>query len=386
MCTASAPDGESPTSDKRGAPGATLASTLPPLDHPCGRARAFRHVKMPSCKAEVLTPSVGLARTGLITLGNAYDEPRQEARGAMSYRGLTVWMLISAPSDVPEDALEAVRRAVSQWNVQYGKAFGAAVVPVAWNEHATAAFGERPQGLINDQLTDQADVGLAIFRDRLGTPTGEAVSGTWEEVERMATAGKPVGVLRDRRPRSTPAASEAAAELLRLEEHLETAAFPRALVLSFGDVAQLVAHVQGFVNRAVAQLQQAVDDDLGAASPGSTSAEDDPSRGVWPRIESTESVKSDSKGRVRTHRNYYLVLSNQTGGPVRNLRYEFLLEEGALFDVMSTRNRDPIKVMPPSSESRFAVVLSWGSVRQADCRVYWEDDSGEHTTEATVVA
>lgn len=295
-------------------------------------------------------------------------------------------MLISAPSDVTQDVLETVRRAVSHWNVQYGKAFGAVVVPVAWNEHATAAFGDRPQGLINEQLTDQADVGLAIFRDRLGTPTGEAVSGTWEEVERMVAAGKPVGVLRDRMPRSTPPSSDWVAELLRLEKHLETAAFPRALVLSYQDEAQLLAHVQGFVNRAVAQLQQAVDDDLGATSDGSISVEEDPSRGVWPRIERTESVESDSKGRLRTRRNYYLVLSNQTGGPVRNVRYEFVFDGGTHFDMMSGRERDPIQVMPPSSESRFALALSMASARQAECRVYWEDNSGDHITEATVMA
>lgn len=303
----------------------------------------------------------------------------------MTYRGLTIWMLISAPSDITHESLEAVRRAVSQWNVQYGKSFGACVVPVAWSEHAVAAFGDRPQGLINEQLTDEADVGLAIFRDRLGTDTGTAVSGTWEEVERMASAGKPVAIVRDRTPRSGPASSASAEELLRLERHLETEAYPRALVLDFDSEARLQSHVHSFVNRAVAQLQQAVDDDL-STSTTSVSVSDDPSLGVWPRIESAEVVESDSRGRVRTRRRYTLVLSNQTGGPVRNVTFEYIIAEGRHFDMMADRDREPITVMPPSAEIRFPVMFSMASARQAECRVRWENDAGEHFTEATVSA
>jgi hypothetical protein len=295
-------------------------------------------------------------------------------------------MLITSPGDVPRATLERVRRAISQWDVDYGRAIAAVVVPVAWNEHATAAFGDRPQALVNQQLTDQADIGLAIFRDRLGTDTGEAVSGTWEEIERMAAAGKPVGVLRDRTPRATPASSQEVAELLRLEQHLETAAFPRALVLAFTDDTELLSHVQSFANRAVTQLQQSADGAFGSASVEPASRDNDPSRGVWPRVESSESVRTDSRGRVNTRRDYHLVLSNQTGVPTHNVRYEFLLEEGAHFDMLQKGDRDPIRVLPPGGEAMFPLALSMASERQAECRVTWEDESGEHVTEATVVA
>lgn len=318
----------------------------------------------------------------------------------MSYRALTAWLLISAPSDVPREHLETVRSAISRWNVHYGRTFQATIVPVAWTDHAVAAFGDRPQGLLNQQLVNQADMGIALFRDRLGTVTGVAPSGTWEEVQRLAAEGKAVGILRDRTPRPSPSRAQAE-EIIRLEEHFETSAYDRALILSFENGAQLANHVDAFINRAMSQLQQRVDDDLTSRqyfetvtaagerpSPPSegdmgASAAEDPSRGVWPRVESTERPETDSSGRLRTKRNWYLVLSNQTRGPLRNVRYEYVLEDGAVFDLQ--RQQEPIRVMPPGGEARLPMLLTMGSRSQAECRVTWEDQTGEHVTEATVV-
>jgi hypothetical protein len=53
--------------------------------------------------------------------------------------------------------------------------------------------------VINDQLVDACDMGIALFATRLGTPTRDSVSGTANEIERLS-AGRPVEVLRSRRP------------------------------------------------------------------------------------------------------------------------------------------------------------------------------------------
>lgn len=303
----------------------------------------------------------------------------------MSYRGLTIWLFVSAPGDVPSEHLETVRSTLSRWNVNHGRAIAATVIPVAWTEHAVAAFGGRPQGLINEQLTDEVDMGVAIFRNRLGTPTGAAESGTWEEVERLNAAGKPVAVLRDRTPGPGPSGPDGAAELLRLEEHLRDTAFPQGLVLSFPDRAELASFVDAFVTRAVAQLQQRLDNDLTEldVSNGPVAGED-PSRGVWPRVESSEYVETDSKGRIKTKRRWFLVLSNQTGGPVSNVRYEYLVDEGEMFDYMSSGESEPVQTMPPGVEQRWPIALTMGSLDRVQCRVTWEDAAGEHITEATV--
>jgi len=53
-------------------------------------------------------------------------------------------------------------------------------------------MGSRPQAVINRQIVDDCDMAVAVFWTRLGTPTGEAESGTAEEISRMGNDGKPV--------------------------------------------------------------------------------------------------------------------------------------------------------------------------------------------------
>jgi hypothetical protein len=48
----------------------------------------------------------------------------------------------------------------------------------------------RPQAIINKQLLYKCDLLVAIFWTRLGTATGEAASGTVEEITRHVAAGK----------------------------------------------------------------------------------------------------------------------------------------------------------------------------------------------------
>lgn len=63
-----------------------------------------------------------------------------------------------------------------------------------WRTHAYPETGKRPQALINRQFADRADIVLAIFWRRLGSPTGKAASGTVEEIERAIRRGKKVMV------------------------------------------------------------------------------------------------------------------------------------------------------------------------------------------------
>jgi hypothetical protein len=52
------------------------------------------------------------------------------------------------------------------------------------------ATGRRPSS--NDQLVDDADILIGLFKARIGTPTGISASGTIEEIDRLVAAGKPV--------------------------------------------------------------------------------------------------------------------------------------------------------------------------------------------------
>lgn len=66
------------------------------------------------------------------------------------------------------------------------------LLPVKWETHAAPQMGDRPQAIINKQVVRDSDTLVGIFRTRLGTPTGEAESGTVEEIEEFRKKAKPV--------------------------------------------------------------------------------------------------------------------------------------------------------------------------------------------------
>lgn len=79
--------------------------------------------------------------------------------------------------------------------MNFGRHGGLTVQPVSWAEHAVSEFGERSQAILSHQIVEEVDLAVALFQDRLGTPAGEAESGTAEEIKVLVSAGKSVAVL-----------------------------------------------------------------------------------------------------------------------------------------------------------------------------------------------
>jgi len=104
--------------------------------------------------------------------------------------GIIYEVLIASPSDVNNER-EIVAKCVANWNSAHGRN-GIHLKSVRWEMDAIPAVGDRPQGIINEQLVDGADILIGIFKARIGTPTGLSPSGTIEEIERFVAAGKPV--------------------------------------------------------------------------------------------------------------------------------------------------------------------------------------------------
>ncbi len=103
-------------------------------------------------------------------------------------------IVISSPSDIVEE-LDAVSEIIDYWNITNSDDYGAMLEQVSWKTHATSEIGDRPQAIINKQLElKDCDILIAIFWTRLGTPTGEAESGTIEEIEGFRKADKPVSI------------------------------------------------------------------------------------------------------------------------------------------------------------------------------------------------
>ncbi|TWT23061.1 hypothetical protein FRX94_09995 [Corynebacterium canis] len=97
--------------------------------------------------------------------------------------------------------MAVIRKTISQWNLNLGRHVGLTVLPASWTEHAVSEFGERPQAILNHQIVEEADLAVALFQDRLGTPTGEAESGTAEEIKVLVEAGKSAAVFVNAAPR-----------------------------------------------------------------------------------------------------------------------------------------------------------------------------------------
>ncbi len=286
----------------------------------------------------------------------------------MSYNALTVLMLVSAPGDVPDQDMATVKRTVSQWNLSTGRPLKIAVLPVSWSEHAVAEFGQRPQGVLNDQLVDEADMALALFADRLGTPTGTAESGTLEEIDRMVEAGKHVSVLVNQAPRSL-IGEAAVAEKARLESAL-TEIRSRAIVLTYADQAMLAGHVNNMLSMAAGRVTR-----RSAGTPTPAAAPD--AVGVWPHVVEEPYQETDNKGRLKTRHRHYIELRNETGRPVLDVSFE-LSED---LDVRLGGRDEAIPRMPPGAKRRYQFVPSFGEAQDVICTVTWhfEEDSPRQT-------
>src|ERR1700683_3788122 len=110
---------------------------------------------------------------------------------AMAYDSRTYRILIASPSDVDEEREIAVR-VIQEWNNLYSYSRNVVLLPLRWETHTGPGYGTRPQEVIDRAIVENCDLLLGIFWTRIGTPTGAAESGTLEEIERVAKAGKPV--------------------------------------------------------------------------------------------------------------------------------------------------------------------------------------------------
>jgi len=109
----------------------------------------------------------------------------------MAYEAQVLEVMIASPSDVIEER-EIVRSIVAEWNVIHSRDRGVVMLPLGWDTHSSPELGGRPQQLINDRILKHADILIGIFWTKLGTPTGNAVSGTAEEITNHHEAGRPV--------------------------------------------------------------------------------------------------------------------------------------------------------------------------------------------------
>jgi len=101
--------------------------------------------------------------------------------------------LLISPSDV-EAERKAISEVISSWNAQIGESLGTRIELVRWESHSVPEMGAEPQAILNRQLVDNCDFGIAVFWTRLGTPTVDHDSGSIEEIEKLMERGAKVRI------------------------------------------------------------------------------------------------------------------------------------------------------------------------------------------------
>ena len=100
--------------------------------------------------------------------------------------------LIICPSDVEQEKLTVVE-ALNRWNASLGDYAKVQIQPVHWG-YATPEMSDPAQTVINRQMVDSCDFGIAVFWSRLGTKTQDHESGSVEEISALRKRGCWVGV------------------------------------------------------------------------------------------------------------------------------------------------------------------------------------------------
>jgi len=110
------------------------------------------------------------------------------------FEAFVLKVLISTPGDTGEE-VAAVAESLHGWNGSRAESAQVVLLPRHWKSDAVPRLGGAGgQGVINEQLVDDADIVIALFDSRLGQATAAAVSGTAEEIQRAVDAGKHVHV------------------------------------------------------------------------------------------------------------------------------------------------------------------------------------------------
>lgn len=98
--------------------------------------------------------------------------------------------MLGGPSDVQQH-IAVIEESLYEWNAIHSEHQKSVVLPLHWTTHARPRLGKRPQEIINNDVLAKSDVLIAVFGSRVGTPTGDDISGTVEEIRKhIATDGR----------------------------------------------------------------------------------------------------------------------------------------------------------------------------------------------------
>lgn len=170
----------------------------------------------------------------------------------MSFTATVLRVLVASPSDVPK-ARDAVESAIHSWNSSHAATRSIVLLPWRWESSSVPLLGDHPQSIINEQGVDGADIVVALFGSRLGSPTREAVSGTVEEIERAVNSGKPVHLYFSTAPLPHDVDTSQLDGLRQFRQEISE----RGLLGEFDDVRQLESQIWAAIELDLARMDMA---------------------------------------------------------------------------------------------------------------------------------
>ena len=95
-------------------------------------------------------------------------------------------VVIASPGDVATER-DSIPKLFNRWNKAKSKD-QVQIHPEMWESGTVPEFGDHPQHAINRQIIDQGDLLVALFWQKIGSPTPTAKSGTIEEIREFIRA------------------------------------------------------------------------------------------------------------------------------------------------------------------------------------------------------
>lgn len=178
--------------------------------------------------------------------------------------------------------------------------------------------GERAQSLINKQGVDRSDIVFALFGNRLGSPTSEAVSGTAEEIDLAVAGGKPVHVYFSNAPIPNDADLEQVQALREFKSELEN----RGLLGEYTSETELSHEVWKAIEHDIVTL------DL--AEPSLPSRKTEVNFLVQPKSEK-EQTSLDSRGKVKYRTRSWLEVTNRGDVDAEQVSFQAVPENSGFF-------------------------------------------------------
>ena len=296
----------------------------------------------------------------------------------MPFEAVVLRVLIASPSDTVS-ARRALREVLEDWNSVHAEHNKVMLLPVLWERDAVPEAGERPQAILNRQLVDATDILIGLFWTRLGTPTGEAESGTVEEIDEFVKAEKPVLLYFS--AESTSVENIDPAELARLNAFREE--IQRiALTDTFTNEDELRRKVTAAVTRLVQKLHPTLESEEAAAEPV-------PVAGPRARLLATTERAREIRGFSTSGRPQYttrerLIIENRGDAAAENLAWSVEVASGESEPFIGKDSDEPIARLPPGGTLEYAMATAFGTAARWDIVFRWTENGVEHEERQTL--